>query len=252
MNAGAAPSRSNPAPREGAGVAGSPIAWRRLPMLVLVCAVALFVLAQGLTTMAADLASQGARRLVGHWVSHASAVPAPAELAQARAALLTSLALTPGNAALHEQLGDLALMASRLPNDDDAAARTEALRAAARHYRDALALQPRDPQTWASLSLALQAAGDAASAQDAWHEALRRGPHEGHVQPVLLEVLLLDWPGATPDMQDWATTLFRQAGPRERLAMNRAAERHGLHFELDEPQEVPPTPQTSESANVER
>lgn len=214
--------------------AGARIAWHRMPVLAAVLAVTAFVLWQGQALLRADMASQGARRLVGHWSLRATALPTPDELARAEAALRRAAALTPANAALHEQLGDLRMVAARVAEAaEDLPARDAAHADAAAHYREALARRPADPQTWAGLAAARQAAGDANGMRQAWDRSLALGPHEGHVQPMLLDIALRGWAEATPAMQAWATELFAQSAPPQQAAINRLAASHGLQFERD-------------------
>ncbi|MFN6993143.1 MAG: hypothetical protein ACK4PH_03005 [Aquincola tertiaricarbonis] len=216
---------------------GSRIAWHRLPVLVAVLAIALLVLGLSQALLRADMASQGARRLVTHWASRASSLPSAGEIAQAEAALRRAVDITPANAELHELLGDLRMVAARVADAaQDDVARDAAQAAAVAHYQAALARRPSDPQTWAGLAAALQATGDLAATHAAWARSLALGPNEGHVQPMLLDVALRGWADATPGMQSWATALFAASAAPQQVAINKLAALHGLRFESDEPQ----------------
>lgn len=213
------------------------VAWRRLPVLIVVLAIGAWVLVHSLTLLRADMASQGARRLVTHWAARAGALPAPEEIARADAALRRAVGITPDDAELHEQLADLRMVAARVADaaaDDAAMAAAHA--AAVEHYREALARRPSDPQTWAGLAAALQATGDMRAAHDAWARSLVLGPNEGHVQPMLLDVALRGWATATPAMQAWAIDLFSASAAPQQAAINLMAERHGLRFQIAEPE----------------
>lgn len=207
--------------------------WRDLPLLLVVLAVGGWACWQGQRLLRADLLSQGARWSVTQWASTGKAPASQADFDRAEAALTAALAITPDDPSLHELLGDLAGVAGRRDWADEAA-RPRHYAAAVAHYQRALALRPRDPQTWASLATAYQGLGDTGPLlHQAWAQALKLGPNEGAVQPMLLETALATWATATPAMQDWVTAFFLQSAEPQRKAINELARRYGLRFDAD-------------------
>ena len=205
-----------------------------------VLAVASWVFVDAGRLLMADLGSMRARWLVGQWAAGTTKPPTPAEWTQARRALEGALAWTPDDPALHDRLGDLHAVAGARDWDDEASS-TESYRRALDHYRAALALRPLDPQTWASLAGALAGAGERETPAfgEAWAQALRLGPHEGHVQPMLMSLALSNWDVATPAMRDWVVRFHAEAAEPQRAALHKVAARYGLRFdEAGTPQPV--------------
>jgi predicted TPR repeat methyltransferase len=113
-------------------------------------------------------------------------------------------------------------------------------RQAAVHYENALALRPGSAVAWAGLAIARQAMEDQpARVHAAWNEALRLGPHEGHVQPLLLQVVLSQWALASPPMQRWAEALFDGADAQKQAQINVLAKYYGLVFSPDTQAKTP-------------
>ncbi len=188
----------------------------------------------------ADWTSAAARHRVVEW---ASGPGAPAHDQQqwedVREALEAALAITPGDPALHERLGDAFFAAGQRDWQREAISRKHFAQATV-HYGRAIELRPAEPGTWAMLASALQAAGSAHSQiHEAWARALKLGPFEGHVQPVLLQVVLTDWDSATPAMQDWAKSLFDRSSQSTQNQINALAKPYGLAFAPDKPASAP-------------
>lgn len=214
-------------------------------LLVVVLAVGAWVAADGWRLLVADLTSMRARWLVGQWTGGATP-PTPAEWRQAQRDLTRALEHTPDDPVLHERLGDLQAVAG-LRDWDDEARRVSAWRTAADHYRGAISLRPLDPQTWASLATALYGAGETgAPFVQAWEQALRLGPNEGHVQPVLMWLTLATWDEASPTMQGWVRGFWNRARPPQREALQALAKRYGRAFGNDG------TPRAVTPATVDR
>ena len=166
----------------------------------------------------ADAASLKARHLLMQWSSGAAVPASPQQVSAVREALQSALAITPDDPSLQEQLGDSYMVSGRLDWNDEALRRQHFLDAE-RQYRKALALRPTDPQTWASLAAAYEGLGDTGPRMHrAWEEALRLGPNEGHVQPMLLDMVLATWPTASPTMKRWAETLFESGTEPQRTS----------------------------------
>jgi len=207
--------------------------WRALGVLCLLLPVAGWALFESQRLFRSDWASAAERQKVLLWVSGGAAPASVEEWNAARAALLRSLSLTPDDPNLHERMGDLDVVAGQR-DWAIATLRRAHFTSAAGYYGQALVLRPRDPQTWAMLAAARQAAGaDRALVHLAWARALALGPHEGHVQPVLLSVVLADWSGATEAMQNWVKSVFDQGDARTRRAINDIAAANGLLFSPD-------------------
>lgn len=200
--------------------------------LAAVLLVTAWVLWWGWAVLRTDLATAGTRKQVGLWAAGSLQLPSPAAWAAARARLDRAVDRLPSDPGLHESLGALWLVASRMPPDD--AARAEPLVQAAQAYEQALRLRPTDSQGWAALALVRQAQGQPmAAVAEAWERARQLGPNDGHVQPLLLEVVLAGWAAAPPAMQAWATALFETGSAQQRRAINRLAAVHGLQFSSD-------------------
>ena len=210
-------------------------AWPTWVAAALLLPLAAWVLWQAQRTLRSDWGSWFAREQVTAWASGAAPLPSQAQLNTARAALVQALAVTPDNPTLQERLGDAHFVAA-LSAWGDMPARTALLQAAAAQYQVALSLRPAEPQTWAMLATVLQAAGAPSSQlHPAWVRAQDLGPHDEHVLPLLLRVVLADWTGASPRMQDWAKTLFDNSSTATRQAINAMAAKYRLKFEADKP-----------------
>ena len=207
--------------------------WRSLPVLLIAAGVTGWVLWESQRVVRADFLSMRASRQVAEWVSGAVPPPSTQDWQQAQAALQAALAITPENAALHEQLADLHAVAGRRDWKDETL-RAAHFRAAVAVYRMALERRPTDPRTWASLAAAYQGMGETGEPmRKAWDRALELGPNESHVQPMLLEIALATWASAPPHVQRWAEAFFAGSAEGQRKAINNLAARYGLAFEVD-------------------
>lgn len=208
--------------------------WRTWMLAALLLLAAAWVLWQAQRTLRSDWGSWAAREHVVAWASGALPLPGDAQLDATRDALADALDLMPDSPVLQERLGDAHFVAA-LQTWGDTPARTVHLQAAATQYRTALALRPGEPQTWAMLATVLQGAGAPADqVQPAWSRAHDLGPHDEHVLPLLMRVVLADWTGASPQMQDWAKALFDNGSPATRKGINTMAARYGLRFDADD------------------
>lgn len=208
--------------------------WRTWLFAALLLPAAAWVLWQAQRTLRSDWGSWAAREQVVAWASGAAPLPSDAQLDDTRAALAQAIAVMPDNPTLQERLGDAHFVAA-LQTWQAMPARATQLQAAATQYQAALALRPFEPQTWAKLATALQGSGaPAEQVQAAWWRARELGPHDEHVLPLLLRVVLADWQGANPKMQDWAKALFDEGSPGTRSGINAMAARYGLHFAPDD------------------
>lgn len=215
----------------------SRIAWRRMPTLALILVITLWTAWESLRLISADMVSLGARRQIGQWIASATAEPSPEALAKLDTALHAALAITPENPSLHEQVGDLHLLLARVEDDTDA--HQEAFRKATTSYLDAIALRPRDPQTWAGLAMAYQGIeGQDEAVISAWRRSRELGPNEGHTQPMLLDIALRMWNGAPADMQEWAQRFYADGAPRQRKAINLRASAYGIRFVAEDEEEA--------------
>ena len=204
-------------------------------VLAVVVPVAGWVLLDAQRTFRAEWATLAARGQVDRWLASQHDDSSLPDWNTAYASLRQGLALTPDDPALHERMGDLYAVAGRR-DWADAALRLQHHRQAAAHYEDALALRPSSAIAWATLASARQAMrDDKTRVHAAWSEARRLGPYEGHVQPLLLQVVLADWEAATPKMQDWAKALFDHSDARTQAQINVLAKYYGLVFTPDTP-----------------
>lgn len=207
--------------------------WRGWLLLALVLPTAGWVLFEAQRSFRADWASAAARQQVLAWVGGAGLPKTQQEWDAAQAALQKSLDLTPDDPDLQERMGDLHAVAGQR-DWADAALRRQHYAQAVTYYDAAIALRPSSPQTWAMLAAARQAMGaPPATVQTAWAKAQKLGPFEGHVQPILMQVVLADWDGATPQMQAWAKDLFDNGGVAAQRDINVMAKRYGLQFTAD-------------------
>jgi predicted TPR repeat methyltransferase len=208
-----------------------PRPWLPWLLLAVLLPVAGWVLNESQRLFRADWASAAQRHQVLEWVSGAKAPASAAEWEAAHAALLASVAITPEDPDMHERLGDAHTVAGQR-DWAQPALRQQHFANAQRAYEAAAALRPAEPQTWAMIAAARQAAGEpAAQVHEAWARALKLGPFEGHLQAILMQVVLADWEGASPGMRNWATTLFDDSNAAVRGDINRLAARYGLRFD---------------------
>ena len=202
-------------------------------LLIAVLPVAAWVLWQSQRVFRADMASRTERHQLVLWASGVEVPASPAEWAAAVAAVQRSISLTPEDPALHEALGDLYFVEARRLWPEQAA-RSQALDLAAKHYREAIALRPSEPQTWAMLATVLQGMGaESRLVNEAWARSVALGPYEGHVRPLLLRVVLSDWDHATPGMQQWVKTLFDGGNSNLRQSIEAMAKDYGLSIKPD-------------------
>lgn len=206
-------------------------AWRSAPLLLVALAIGGWVFWDGQRMIRADAHSLGARKQIVGWASGESQPASAAEWDEARDAMLAALDITPDNAALQEQMGDLYVVAGRRDWADQAL-RLRHFGQAVAYYQKALALRPTDPQTWASLAVAYQGLGQTgAPLHQAWAKALALGPNEGHVQPMLLETALATWSASSNEMKSWMIQFHDNGSLTQRKAISEIALRYGLQFQ---------------------
>ena len=196
---------------------------------------ALWVFATAQADLRADFSTAGARQLVELWASGRQASYIPQAWQAARADLEAVIAIQPYNPTLQDALGDLYLVAARLP-DVTPELQRQHLQKAQAQYRKSLELRPHYAYTWAALANALAFGGErGAPMHQAWEKGLALGPNEGYVQPMLLHVALYTWPEASPRMKQWAADLFENSSQGQRDEINRMAAEFGLEFKPDAP-----------------
>ena len=207
--------------------------WAPWLLTALAWSVAGWMLFEGQRTARADWASAVARQHVVRWVSGEAAPADMAEWEATRRAIQHSLDLVPDSPEMQERMGDAYSVAGQ-GNWANDTLRNDYFKRAAAHYESAVALRPSESGTWAMLAAtrqAMRASPD--SVQQAWTQARKLGPFEGHVQPMLMQVALADWDNASPAMQDWAKSLFDRASPPTQAEINALAKRYGLIFKPD-------------------
>jgi len=206
------------------------VPWGRWLVFAALLPIAAWVLNESQRVFRADWASAAARQQVLKWVSGAAAPQSAQEWQAAQAALQASLNITPENPDMHERMGDLHTVAGQR-DWAQTAMRQQHFANAQREYEAATRLRPLEPQTWAMLAAARQAAGaPPAQVHEAWAQALKLGSFEGHLEPILMQVVLADWEGAAPAMRKWAESLFDKGNEAVRRDINTLAKRYGLQF----------------------
>jgi tetratricopeptide (TPR) repeat protein len=177
-----------------------------------------------------DLGSMAARQDVARWAGGIGSPPSPAAWEAAREAIERAISITPDNAAFHDALGNVHMVAGSQPWFAPEEQRKHFLQAID-SYQESLRLRPTEPQTWASLASAYFGAGESgAPLHQAWARALALGPNEGHVQPMLMDLALATWRTATPQMRSWVETTFENASDSGRKAINEMAALRGLQL----------------------
>lgn len=216
--------------------------WQRWSLALAILPLAGWMLFEAQRTFRAEWATLAAREQIVRWLTAESTPQDVPSWGRALASLQQGLALTPHDPALHERMGDLYSVAGR-SHWDKPTLRNQHFQHAATWYESALELRPGSAAAWAALATARQAIGDSpARVQEPWNRALRLGPFEGHVQPVLLQVVLVDWDHASPAMQAWAKGLFDRSDPATRAQINVLARYYGLAFAPDEASAAPAKP----------
>lgn len=207
--------------------------WRGWLMLALLLPTAGWVFFEAQRSFRADAGSAAARQQVLAWVGGAGLPKTQQEWDAAHTALQAALSLAPDDPDMQERLGDLHAVAGQRDWANLALRRQHYARAVA-YYETAIALRPSAPQSWAMLAAARQAMGaPPATVQAAWEKAQHLGPFEGHVQPILMQVVLADWEGASPVMQAWAKDLFDKGNAGTQQDINALARRYGWQFSPD-------------------
>ena len=192
-----------------------------LVALALTLGVTAWVFWESQRLIRADFASTAARQQVVKWVAGAESPPSVLAWESARDAIERAVEITPDDPAMHDVRGDVYAVAGSL-RWFNALQRQAYYRQAIDSYRKSLQLRPTDPQTWASLAAAYYGARVfGAPLQEAWVRALALGPHEGHVQPMLMDLALATWPDASPDMQKWVEDTFESAPESTRIEINK-------------------------------
>jgi tetratricopeptide (TPR) repeat protein len=214
-------------------LAGNHKRWHHLAAPVCLILVAAGVVFDAQRLFRADVTAAQARHDVQRWVSGQAKPPSASQWEATQAALQEALRITPSDASLHDRMGDLYVAAGQRDwTDGPTSARH--FEQAIVHYQRALDLRPAEPITWAMLAAAVQSAGGPrATVQAAWQTAQKLGPFEGHVQPVLMQVVLADWDESTPAMQQWALGVFDRADAATRAQINVLAKAYGFAFTAD-------------------
>ncbi len=216
-------------------LAASSGAWIRVFSGICLLAVAAWVFWAAQRQFRADWGSAEARFRVAQWAGHQGA-PAggQAQWQQVVQSLQRALGITPLDPKLHERLGDAHYAAGQRDWEDLELRRLHFANAVLA-YETSVKLRPSEPGTWVLLAAARQIAGaPAEQVLAAWQNAARLGPHEGHVQPVLMQVALTDWDNADPAMQAWAKALYQSSSEPIRKQINALAREFGLVFSADE------------------
>ncbi len=183
----------------------------------------------------ADLGSARARQQLDNWLSGDTRSLQRPALEEVQADLQRALQIQPQNPNLHENLGDLLVLGAQQPWAD-ATLRTQQLKQAVTHYRETLAIRPRDGRTWAALSVALALQGaHGPELHHAWKQTRLLGPREGYLLRYQAFAVLTGWDQASPEMQQWATDLYEKGTAAQREAINRFAAPYGLQFASDQP-----------------
>lgn len=207
--------------------------WMAKAGAAIMAPLALFVMFEAQQAFRADRASALAAARLERWIAADATGVDEDRYAQALSNLQRSLDILPDNPNTLARLGDLYTALGQRAWAD-LPERTQAFSQASQHYKLALQIRPIDAGTWAALAAALQAMGATRpEVHAAWSKAMAQGPFEGYVQPVLLQLALADWAGASDDMQLWASTLYRDSNPTTRKQINAMAARYGLKFESD-------------------
>ncbi len=213
--------------------------WQAWLVWAVVLPLAGWVMHEAQRVFRAEWATLAAREQVDRWAASPEGNASTPGWNAALEDLLAGLALTPDDPALHERLGDLYSVAGRR-DWASSTLRVQHYRKAASAYENAAALRPGSAVAWAALASARQAmAADAAQVHAAWRQARKLGPFEGHVQPLLLQVVLADWDAASPAMQDWAKALFDRSDAPTQAQINVLAKYYGLAFTPDTPAKAP-------------
>jgi len=180
----------------------------------------------------ADFASVAALEQVAKWVARTESPPSVQAWESARAAIERAVEIVPDDPAMHEVRGDVYVVAGS-QRWFDAQQRQTCFREAIGSYRKSLQLRPTEPQTWASLAAAYYGAREyGAPLQEAWARALALGPHEGQVQPMLMDLALATWSDATPEMRNWVEDTFENAPESSRIEINKMAATRGLRLSV--------------------
>ena len=94
-------------------------------------------------------------------------------------------------------------------------------------------MRPTEPQAWASLAVAHYETHEyGPPLQEAWARALALGPHEGYVQPMLMNFALATWRHATPAMRKWVEDIFENGSESTRVEINKRAAFNGLQLSI--------------------
>lgn len=202
---------------------------------LVLCAVAVWPLAgwmiyEAQRAVRADWSSMAARTQVSLWLTGEAEVPVGSRWTLAKSALQDSLAVTPEDPALHEAMGDL-FSAAGQRDWNVAALRIDHFSKAALHYQQATILRPHGANAWAALAMAHHVAKAPRTAvNETWKVAQRLGPYEGHLQQLLLQVVIANWATASPEMRDWSTSLFDKSDAMGKTRINEMALSYGLKF----------------------
>lgn len=201
-----------------------------IAVLVVVWTIAGYVIWESQRLIRSDFGSAAARQQVARWAAGETAPKTAAQWEEARADIEYAVAVRPENPALHDSRGDVYVVGAELVWTTPGQ-RSRYLAEAIASYKRSLALRPTEAHTWASLAAAYVGAGQLGEPlYEAWRRALKQGPYEGHVQPMLMDIALAVWPTAAPDMKKWVEDTFEKATEGGRAEINRMAAARGLQL----------------------
>ena len=193
-----------------AGATTSPMPTPSVPgrvlalIALLICASLLYL---GSKEFIAALVAQTPRAEIRQWQTDGVAPTEAWELNKSRLEL--ALTLTPFSATLHEQMA--ALLLTRV-NDPDLSieATLDLAQSAARHYEEALRLQPSSPWTWTNLALLKYRIPEATDRElaDLLTNAYRLGPTRRQVLAVVVGLGFSAWPLMTEGQRAYIAKAF--------------------------------------------
>lgn len=180
----------------------------------------------------ADLVTAVARDNVARWAG-GQASWSPAEWERAQRALQRALAITPGDAVLHDNLAQLHVLQG-LAQWTDLDARRQSFSEARRSQEASLALRPTSGVTWAGLAVSLYAVDESAERmQFAWRQAARYAPREASVELALFDLTFATWDDASDEMHDWVLRRWATLPPNRVEKVRKLAVAHGREQLLD-------------------
>lgn len=176
----------------------------------------------------ADWHSMRWRHEITGWAER-RASPPPEALQDAITALIETLELTPNDSTLIEHLG-LAHELRAIGSPPGSESRRLNLAQALIHFRNAAALRPTSPYTWANILLAKYRLGEVDEEFfGAMRHALDFGPWEPAVQLIVADTGLGAWDRLDRGLRDRVNENLRRAAVRQADALARiATDNHGI------------------------